>query len=139
LSMPQLRPTILVVDGDAPHRESMRHILRAAGFRVLEAADYRGAQNAHQRHLAQIDLLLTAISLPGGNGYELFKALLDVEPGIKVLFVSGEAGAKISEFYSVPSMDANTLRRPFEPAELVERIRDVLQTHRSSSALAGLT
>ena len=115
--MPRERVTILVVDGDALHRESMRHVLRAAGYRVLEAADYRGAQNAHQQHLGQIDLLLTAIALPGGNGYELAKALLDVEPDMKVLFVSGEAGAKISEFYSAPSMDICTLRRPFEPAE----------------------
>jgi CheY-like chemotaxis protein len=124
--MPRERVTILVVDGDVLHRESMRHVLRAAGYRVLEASDYRGAQNAHQQHLGQIDLLLTAIALPGGNGYELAKTLLDVEPDTKVLLVSGEAGAKISEFYSVPSMDICTLRRPFEPGDLVQRVREVL-------------
>jgi len=134
--MPRERLTILVVDGDALHRESMRHILRAVGYRVLEAADYRGAQNAHQRHLGQIDLLLTAIALPGGNGFELAKSLLDIEPDLTLLFVSGEAGAKIIEFYSTPSMDAVTLRRPFEPATLVARVREVLRLRRSSSAQA---
>lgn len=130
------RVTILVVDGDAPQRETMRHVLRSAGYRVLEAPDFRGAQNTHQQHHGQIDLLLTALALPGGNGYELSKALLDVEPNIKVLFVSGEAGAKISEFYSVPSMDLCILRRPFEPGDLIRRVREVLEPPRLSSALA---
>ena len=134
--MPRARLTILVVDGDAIYRESMRHVLRSAGYRVLEAADFQGAQNAHQQHRGQIDLLLTALALPGGNGYELSKALLDVEPGIKALFVSGEAGAKISEYYSTPPMDTRTLRRPFEPAELLRRVTDLLDPPRSAAVRA---
>src|SRR5689334_23626720 len=97
--MPAKKPTILVVDGDPLHRESMRQALRASGYRVLEAGDFRGAINAHQQHPAQVDVLITALALPGGNGFDLSKTLLETEPNIKVLFVSGEAGAKISEFY----------------------------------------
>jgi len=128
------RLTILVVDGDALHRESMRHVLRSSGYRVLEASDFRGALNTHQQHPGQIDLLLTALALPGGNGYELSKALLDIESHIKVLFVSGEAGAKVSEFYAMQHMDTCPLRRPFTSAELLERIKDVLGSSRSSAS-----
>src|SRR5271169_5374420 len=120
------RSTILLVDGDATYRDSMRHALRPAGYRVLEAADYRGALNAFQQHPGQIDLLLTAIALPGGNGFELAKELRETEPDMKVLFVSGEAGAKASEFHSWPWKDADTLRRPFEHGALVQRVKDVL-------------
>jgi DNA-binding response OmpR family regulator len=134
--MPAKKTTILVVDGDALHRESMRQALRASGYRVLEAGDFRGGINAHQQHPGQVDILITALSLPGGNGYELSKTILEAEPNMKVLFVSGEAGAKISEFYSEPSAEACTLRRPFERSKLLKRIRDLLQLHRSSSALA---
>ena len=119
-------PTILVVDADSPHRQSMRRALRAEGYRVLEAADYRGALNVQQQHCGQIDLLLTAISLPGGNGYELARALLDVEPDLKVLFVSGEAGAKVSRYYNAPWAELQLLTRPFEPAELLRRVKFVL-------------
>ena len=125
-----------MVDGDEIHRESMRRTLRRAGYRVLDAADYRGAQNAHQQHIGQIHLLLTAIALPGGNGFELFRGLIAIEPRIKALFVSGEAGAKISEFYSLPSMDASTLLRPFGPADLLRRVKEVLEPPRKASALA---
>src|ERR1700674_4009649 len=99
------KPTILVVDGDAQHRESARRALRTRGYRVLEAADYQHAENVHAQHCGQIDLLLTAISLPGGNGYELCNALRAVDKGIKVLYVSGQAGAKVSEFYDKDLMD----------------------------------
>src|SRR5262249_10254016 len=107
-----------------------------SGYRVLEAADFRGAINAHQQHPGQIDMVITALALPGGNGYELAKTIVEAEPNMKVLFVSGEAGAKISEFYSDPAAEACTLRRPFERSKLLKRIRDLLQLHRSSTALA---
>src|SRR5260370_22030687 len=99
--MPKGKPTILVVDADARHRESMRRVLRAEGYRVLEAADYRAAENVHQQHRGQIDLLLTALSLPVGNGHDLAQALRDVESELKRLFVSGSTGAKAGRYYQV--------------------------------------
>jgi|SRR5580658_2740222 two-component system cell cycle sensor histidine kinase/response regulator CckA len=122
------RSTILVVDADPPHRQSMRSTLRAEGYRVLEAADYRAAENVQQQHRGEIHLLLTAISLPGGNGYELARALVDVEPGLKVLFVSGEAGAKASRYHNAPWTELQTLTRRFEPADLLRRVRSVLES-----------
>jgi two-component system cell cycle sensor histidine kinase/response regulator CckA len=129
--------TILVVDADAPHRESARRVLRAKGYRVLEAADYQQAENVHAQHSGQIDLLLTAIALAGGNGYELYNALLDGDTGMKVLFVSGQAGAKVSEFYNKPWMDSRTLSRPFEPADLLGRVKYLLETNAESACGAS--
>lgn len=126
--MAKRKTTILVVDADASHRESVRRVLRANGYRVLDAADYRNALNVHQQHSGQINLLLTAISLPGGNGYELAKALIEIGPGLKVLFVSGPTGAKISRFYGVPWTERHVLTRPFGPAELLERISQLLES-----------
>lgn len=94
---------------------------------MLEAADCRAAENV-QRHGGQIDLLLTAISLPGGTGYELAKALVDVEPHLKVLFVSGETGAKASRYQNPPSTELQTLTRPFEPADLLRRVKSILKS-----------
>jgi len=122
------RTTILVVDGDAVHRETMRRILRGEGYRVLDAADYRNAINVHEQHRGQISLLLTAISLPGGNGYELAKALAEVEPALRVLHVSGEAGSKVSRFYGLPGGNWQTLARPFHPAEFLARVKQVLES-----------
>ena len=97
-------------------------------YRVLEAADYRAAENVRQQHRGQIDLLLTAISLPGGNGYELAKALVDVEPDLKVLFVSGEAGAMASQYQNSPWKELQLLARPFGPADLLRRVKSILKS-----------
>ncbi|MGA3073962.1 MAG: response regulator [Bryobacteraceae bacterium] len=123
--MSEKRATILVVDSDPSLRQSVRVALRTEGFRVLEAPDYRAAQNVWHQHRGQIDLLLTAISLPGGNGYELARALADVEPDLKVLFVSGEAGAMASQYQDSPWKELQTLTRPFEAADLLRRIKSI--------------
>jgi two-component system cell cycle response regulator CpdR len=123
--MSEKRATILVVDSDPSLRQSVRVALRTEGFRVLEAPDYRAAQNVGHQHRGQIDLLLTAISLPGGNGYELARALADVEPDLKVLFVSGEAGAMASQYQDSPWKELQTLTRPFEAADLLRRIKSI--------------
>lgn len=121
-------PTILVVDADSSHRQSLRRALRAVGYRVLEALDYRGAENVQQQHRGEVDLLVTAISLPGGNGYELARTLADVEPDLKVLFVSGETGAKTSRYYVSAWTELHTLTRPFELTDLLQRIKFILES-----------
>jgi two-component system cell cycle sensor histidine kinase/response regulator CckA len=135
--VPKRKTTILVVDGDALHREEARRILRAEGYRVLDAADYRNAINVHQQHQGEVSLLLTAISLPGGNGYELAKALVEVEPGLKVLFVSGQAGAKISRFYSKLWGERHMLARPLGPTGLLDRVNQILESVAPFSAGAS--
>jgi len=117
-----------VVDADSSHRQSVRSALRLAGYRVLDAVDYRHAEHVQQQHRGQIDLLLTAIALPGGNGYELAKALVDAEADLKVLFVSGEAGAMASRYCNDPWAALQILTRPFEPADLLRRVRFLLES-----------
>ena len=135
--MAKRRTTLLVVDADRAHRESERRILRSAGYRILDATNYRNAINVHQQHEEQIDLLLTAISLPDGNGYELAQELIKIQPGLPVLFVSGQAGAKLRRFYSSPWGTRHHLVRPFEPEALLNRIEQILATPAPFSAGAS--
>jgi two-component system cell cycle sensor histidine kinase/response regulator CckA len=124
----QGKPTMLVVDADASHRQSLRRQLRAEGYRVLEAVDYRDAENVQQQHRGQIDLLLTSVSLPGGNGYELAKSLLGLEPELGVLFVTGETGAKVGQYYDSQWPELHKLTRPFRAADLSQRVHAILRS-----------
>jgi two-component system cell cycle sensor histidine kinase/response regulator CckA len=119
--------TILVVDDEAPQRNLIRAILRLEAYTVLEAADYDEALAVQQRHLGEMDVVLTDLSLPGRNGHDLSKALLAREPHLKVIFLSGHAGAELLKFFDVPVTDMYFLEKPFQPADLLEHVKAVLE------------
>jgi CheY-like chemotaxis protein len=126
--------TVLVVDDEKSQRGLMRDILHPETYAVLEAADYDEALAVQNGHLGEIDLLLIDLSLPGRNGYDLSKALLAIEPHLTVLFVSGYAGAELCKSFDIPVTDVHFLQKPFPPAELLWRVKLLLE---SAGPLAG--
>ena len=135
-AMSKTRTTILMVDSDVAQRERNARVLRTGGFRVLGAGGYGEAVNIFQRHPGQISLLITAMTLPEQNGYELARRLCAAEPNIKVLFISGTTGAVISEFQEKRVEGAQTLFRPFDATVLLDRITRLLNDGLESAAEA---
>jgi DNA-binding response OmpR family regulator len=120
--------TILLIDDEASAREFIHGILQVEGYNVLEAADFDEAMAIHQQHQGEIKMLLTDVSLPGKNGYELAQTLIQIDPKLKVVFTSGPAGAEVCKFYGMPTSDVHFLGKPFEAADLVQRVRQVLES-----------
>jgi DNA-binding response OmpR family regulator len=118
--------TILVVDDEAEQRDLIRRILYLEAYTVLEASDYDDALAVQANHLGETDLLLIDVSLPGGNGYDLAKDLLAIEPHLKVLFISGQAGAELCRFFNMPVSDVHFLHKPFQLTELLQRVKFLL-------------
>jgi DNA-binding response OmpR family regulator len=71
--------------------------------------------------------VLTDISLPGRNGYDLVKTLLDIDPGISAIFISSLAGAEVCRYHGMATTDSHFLEKPFQPADLLRRVRTVLE------------
>ena len=106
--------TILVIDDEASQRKFISRVLEDAGYSVLEGANYHEALLIHGQYRGKIDVLVTDISLPGDNGYRLARALLDIDPGLSAIFISGLAGAG-----NVPVLRDGDNRRPF-PGKAVQ-------------------
>ena len=119
--------TILVVDDDKTDRESVCRLLEECGYGVVEAAGYWEALKSYEQHGDKVKLLLTAIALPGNNGYELASALFRKSPNLKVLFLSGRTGAQVSRFYNMPVTGHHILTKPIDAAELLDRVRRTLR------------
>jgi two-component system cell cycle sensor histidine kinase/response regulator CckA len=119
--------TILLVDDEAPLRERMRRALRTASYRVLAASDYGAAVASFQQHSGVIDMLVTDLALPGKNGYELALSLRAIQPKLKVLFTSALVGAELHRFYGMTSTDEHFLQKPFQPVDLVRRVRYLME------------
>jgi DNA-binding NtrC family response regulator len=126
--MLQKHKTILAIDDEPSQRRFIRRVLEDAGYIVLDGADYDEALVIHSQYRGQIDVVLTDISLPGRTGYELVKALLDIDPNINAIFISGPAGAEVCRFHGMATTDVHFLEKPFQAADLLRRVRRVLES-----------
>jgi DNA-binding response OmpR family regulator len=118
--------TILLVDDEDSARWFARAALRRANYTLLEATSYDRAISVYSRHPGGIDLLLVDVSMPEKTGLDLARALLSLRPDLKVLYMSGRAGAAGCEFYGVPQTGDHFLQKPFRHAELLQKVEDLI-------------
>ena len=116
-------PHLLVVDDDARLRELLRRYLSESGFRVTIAADAAEAR-ANLANLA-FDLVVLDVMMPGESGLELTRALRR-EGAVPVLLLTAMAEPE-DRVNGLEHGADDYLSKPFEPRELVLRIRNVLQ------------
>lgn len=127
---------ILVVDPDLANLESMCKEIRHQAHRAFPASGFLAGYNTFLLHSGEIDLLVTAISLPGNNGCELAKRLLEKIPDLKVLFVSHPSGAEICRYYGLLGDRMYFLEKPFKNEEFRRMVRLILEPA-SGSVAAG--
>jgi two-component system, cell cycle sensor histidine kinase and response regulator CckA len=123
LPMPGSGTVLLVEDEDAV-RMIIGTALRRQGYRVLEATTASRAIAIFEQSHADIDLLLTDVVMPGINGPALAQRLVAVRPELRVLFVSGYAGARLPLDGGGPHV--SFLGKPFEASVLLAKVREVL-------------
>jgi PAS domain S-box-containing protein len=117
--------TILVVEDHDGVRGLIVGTLELCGFQVLHAADGAGALLQAQQHERTIDLLLTDVIMPGMNGKEVAARLTAVQPGVKVLYISGYSGELIAH-RGVLDAGVDYLPKPFTPEALAAKVREML-------------
>ncbi len=117
--------TILVVEDNASVRELACTILANAGYRVLEAGDPLHALSVARKLDSRPDLLLTDVVMPGMSGRDLAEKLVDLQPRLKVLYMSGYADTVLGERSGLPE-GVCFLQKPFTTAALLARIREIL-------------
>jgi|SRR5579862_1519252 len=83
------RRSVLLIEDESFVRDVTREILISAGYRVLAARNSREAMQIYEERHAEIDLVITDVVLPGGNGRLLAVRLRRQKPELKVLFMSG--------------------------------------------------
>jgi CheY-like chemotaxis protein len=122
--------TILVVDDNLHIRAFARTFLETAGYTVVTAADGEEALHFYAEHQSSIVLLLTDVVMPNLDGLKLADRVLEMDSRLPVLFMSGDSWSADRGFGCVA--------KPFQPAELVERVGRALNTksrqERSASA-----
>lgn len=116
-------PHILVVDDDTRLRSLLQRFLRENGFYVSTAkgaAEARGAMQAYQ-----FDLLIVDIMMPEETGLEFLGGLRQ-ESAIPVIMLTA-MGDTEDRITGLESGADDYLPKPFEPKELVLRIKNILK------------
>jgi len=117
--------TLLLVEDETVVRGLSRRALQAAGYVVLEAASPREALRVSERHQGTIHLIVTDVVMPELSGPALVHRLTARHTGAKVLFMSGYTDDVLAPHHFADRSVA-FLPKPFTPAILVKKVRDVL-------------
>lgn len=115
---------VLVVEDDDQVRGYVLRLLSDDGYEVVEArTGSEGLAKAGELNGA-IDLLLCDMLLPELSGFDLAEQLVERYPKLKVLFITGYVEGEIVQ-RSLTQLGASFLDKPFQPAVLLNRVRDL--------------
>ena len=118
---------ILVVDDDSEIRALLQEYLARHGYRVTTVADGSAMQQAMED--ARFDLVVLDLMLPGEDGISLCRKLRE-HSNLPVIMLTarGEQGDRIA---GLETGADDYMPKPFNPRELLARIKSVLRRARS--------
>lgn len=117
--------TVLLVEDEKDVLELCSRMLEELGYRVISSNGPNEAIKDVQEYTGVIHLLLTDVIMPEMNGKELAKAIRDIRPDIRCLFMSGYTNNAI--IHNGIIMEGITyIQKPFSLHELSIKVRQAL-------------
>jgi len=124
-----LRPLLLVVDDEPLITETLSAILDSKGFAVLTAHDADEALEICA--LTPPELLITDVSMPVMNGFDLAVEVKSIASDCEVIFFTGHLNlAEMCTEMGELGNDCVMLLKPVHPADLLEKVSEVLARRR---------
>jgi PAS domain S-box-containing protein len=118
--------TILIAEDQLEVRKLTTEILRTYGYRTIEAADGEQALREFKKHKDEIELVILDVVMPKKNGKEVFEEIRRMQPGIRVLFVSGYTGDVIID-KGIQDEKVNFLAKPLSASTLLKKVHEVFR------------
>jgi two-component system cell cycle sensor histidine kinase/response regulator CckA len=118
--------TIMLVEDDDAVRMFGARALRNKGYRVVEAKSGEAALGLIGEGADPIDLLITDVVMPEMDGPALIREVREVDPGIKVIFISGYTEDAFRQRLD-SDRDIDFLAKPFSLQELAVKVKDVMR------------
>ncbi len=116
------KETILLVEDDLELSKVIKAILIDLGYTVFHAENGVRAIETYNNSHNRIDLVITDVIMPEMNGIELYQQLVESNPELKFMFISGYASHKTIKM--IPQTERTRfLQKPFRGEVLVKEIR----------------
>ena len=114
---------ILLAEDDDSLRQFLAAALERAGHAVTAFGD--GAEAYQCLCGERFDLLLSDIVMPGLDGIELAKRAADLDPSLKIMFITGFAAVALNPAAETPK-HAKVLSKPFHLRDLVQEVERMI-------------
>jgi two-component system, cell cycle response regulator CpdR len=115
---------ILLAEDDEDMRRFLAKALEKAGYNVVH---YDNGASAYNRLREEpFNLLLTDIVMPEMDGIELARRASEIDPDLKIMFITGFAAVALNPDSHAPK-DAKILSKPFHLRELVSEVEKMLK------------
>ena len=129
---------ILVVDDDPAVQMTIRLLLERARHRVVVAGD--GYKGLAAFNVGDFDLLFLYIFMPGMDGFETMRHVLQKQPAIPIVVISGRPLAADAEpdflAMAIKLGAVSSLPKPFKPAALLAMVEGCLKA-RDRNVVSG--
>ena len=120
---PHMVRTILVVDDEPTHRETLVDALGLEGYRAIGAAD--GREALAQFRAEKPDLVLLDVMLPELSGVEVCR-IIRAESDVPIIMVTAKGG-EVDKVVGLELGADDYVTKPFSPSELVARVGALLR------------
>lgn len=114
---------ILLAEDDEDMRRFLVNALAKAGYDVVSFGN--GAEAYERLKEEPFALLLTDIVMPEMDGIELARKASELDPDIKIMFITGFAAVALNPDNQAPK-DAKILSKPFHLRDLVDQVERML-------------
>ena len=114
---------IILAEDDGDMRRFLARALQNAGYEVIS---FDNGLSAYQRLREEpFELLLTDIVMPEMDGIELARRATELDPDIKIMFITGFAAVALNPDSKAPK-NAKVLSKPVHLRELVNEVQKML-------------
>jgi PAS domain S-box-containing protein len=126
--------TLLIAEDELFVRTLLDSVLTGFGYTVILAENGQDAVEKFAQHRDSVKLLLLDMIMPCMNGQEALQEIRRMQPGIKAFYLSGYT-ADFIKSRGVNEEGIELISKPFQPLDLLRKIRNVLDTCQSEHAL----
>jgi signal transduction histidine kinase/CheY-like chemotaxis protein len=119
------KETILVVEDQPEVLALVTTVLKQFGYSVLGSTDPKESLALMRDNLGTIQLVITDMIMPGMSGRQLAAEMERIQPGIRILFMSGYTHSELDKEGLIDN-GLHFIQKPFTPEALAEKVRAVL-------------
>ncbi len=123
---------VLLIEDDTLICNVVLKILRKNNFSVIACKDITSASEIIKEKLNSLDLIISDLILPDGDGYSLYKSLKSINSNVPFIITSGYSKEK-EELKKLASEGILFLRKPFSSSDLLSAVNTTLRNEQDKS------